>query len=114
MSNKNLEDVWRRRNPNTKNFTWCRGNKKSRIDYWLVSKTLDGLVQSVEHRPCPYSDHDLVFMKISFSETKQGPGNWKMNSSVIESELFRICFHKFWAEWREQRRFALRNLKDKV
>ena len=103
MSNKNLEDIWRRRNPNTKSFTWCRGNKKSRIDYWLISKTLDGLVQTVEHRPCPYSDHDLVFLKISLNETKQGPGIWKMNSEVIESELFKSCFYKFWAEWKLQK-----------
>ena len=33
----NLEDVWRRRHPNTKMYTFSRGNSKSRIDYFLCS-----------------------------------------------------------------------------
>ena len=103
MSKKNLEDIYRRRNPNTKSYTWCRGNKKSRIDYWLVSKTLENRIQSVEHQGCPYSDHDLVFIRVSLTEKTHGPGSWKMNSEVIESDLFKNVFSKFWKEWQQKR-----------
>ena len=43
-----LEDVWRRRNPDTFEYTCSSGQRKSRIDYWLISSALDKDSQ-VEH-----------------------------------------------------------------
>ena len=32
-----LEDIWRRRHPDTQEFTWFGRDKKSRLDFWLTS-----------------------------------------------------------------------------
>ena len=45
MGNFDLEDIWRRRNPDVKQFSWEGRGKKSRIDYFLVSKSLDGQIE---------------------------------------------------------------------
>ena len=39
-----LEDIWRRRNPDKKSFTWEGRGKQSRIDYWLISNSLDNQI----------------------------------------------------------------------
>ena len=103
MNDKNLEDVWRRRNPKKQLFSWNRNNKSSRIDYWLVSESLDSQVDKTEYIPCIFSDHDMALLRINLSHTKQGPGTWKMNLSVIESDLFRICFTDMWSDWKKQK-----------
>ena len=36
-----LEDIWRRRHPQDFEYTCKSGDKKSRIDYWLIPKTSD-------------------------------------------------------------------------
>ena len=59
MTNYDLEDVWRRRFPDRFQFSWNRGDKYSRIDYWLVSKSLDSQIEDVKYMPCVFSDHSL-------------------------------------------------------
>ena len=103
MYDKNLEDVWRRRNPGIKKYSWSRGEKRSRLDYWLVSKSLDSSIINIDFIPCVYSDHDMIVLKAQYSDTERGPGTWKMNSSVIQSDLFKRCFIDLWSSWREKK-----------
>ena len=103
MSEKSLEDVYRRRNPGVRQYSWSRQEKRSRLDYWLVSKCLDSSVIDIEFMPCVYSDHDMIIMKIQYGNNERGPGAWKMNSTVIQSDLFNKCFIDMWSSWREKK-----------
>ena len=97
-----LEDVWRRRYPDVKDFSWCRGNKSSRIDYWLLSRSLDNQVDHVCYKPTIFSDHRCVELKFRVSETKCGIGLWKMNVEVIKSQAFHKAFTNWWEIWRSK------------
>ncbi len=98
-----LEDIWRRRNPDKKAYSWRRGKKASRIDYFLISNSLDNQIDNVKYKICPFSDHSMVNMKMRISETEHGKGIWKMNAKILESELFRKSFINLWSVWKQQK-----------
>ena len=98
-----LEDIWRRRNPGILEFSWQRGTKASRIDYWLISESMDSKVDTIEYIPCVYSDHKFLKMNFRTSDSNHGTGAWKMNVSVIKSELFQNTFNTIWKTWGEQK-----------
>ena len=102
MQSKSLEDVWRRRFPEKQIFSWTRGNKFSRLDFWLVSESLDSQIEKTDYLPCIFSDHDMATMKLNLSSVKHGPGVWKMNLSVIKSDLFSKCFKSMWRDWQNK------------
>ena len=99
MSIHNLEEIWRRRHPEEAHYSWNRGDRHSRIDYWLISSSLDAQVEKVEYIPCPLSDHSMIYIVMKTSEVKVGPGIWKMNCEVLESELFNNIFADKWNQW---------------
>ena len=105
MTTNDLEDVWRRRNPESKSYTWQHYGKNaaSRIDIWMISKSLDPNVKQVEIINNVFSDHHLITLEIKFSDTERGKGYWKMNHQVIKSTLFRDCFSNFWKQWQQSR-----------
>ena len=103
LKNQHLEDVWRRRCPDDRVFSWSRGNKASRIDYWLISESLDNQVENVNYFPCIFSDHKIVTLELRTSETKHGKGVWKMNLSCVQSELFKKSFRPIWENWKKQK-----------
>lgn len=103
MKHYDMEDIFRRRNPTKRVYSWCRGDKKSRIDYWLVSKSMDNQIDCIDYHPCPFSDHDIVNLTFRDSETEHGPGSWKMNEKVIKSDLFRDSFIGMWEEWKKEK-----------
>ena len=94
-----LEDIWRRRYPNERQFTWSGRNKKSRIDYWLTSVSLDNQIDDVYHNYAPYTDHKSINIIIRTEEIIQGKGIWKMNTSNILKDEFRQDFTEMWKEW---------------
>ena len=99
MHKFDLEDVCRRRYPEKKMFSWSRGIKASRIDMWLISKSLDNQVDKCKYKVCPLSDHDIAEVTFRTSETKFGKGIWKMNTDILMSELFQKSFKSFWSHW---------------
>ena len=46
----NLHDIWRVKNPKKKSFTWSQKSPFifSRLDYWLISDTLQDLIKNVD------------------------------------------------------------------
>ena len=100
MQQHNLEDVWRNRFPDKKEYSWQRGSKASRIDYWLISTSLDSQIEYVGYRQCAMSDHKLVEMSMRTSETAHGMGFWKMNSDEMQLKLFHDCFTNSWKDWK--------------
>jgi exonuclease III len=98
-----LEDICRRRFPTKRMFSWSRGTKASRIDYWLISKSLDNQVDRCNYKICPLSDHEPVEMTFRTTETKCGKGIWKINVDVLTSELFQKSFKSFWSHWQNKK-----------
>ena len=98
-----LEDVYKRRYPLSNTFSFRRGNKASRLDYWLISKTLDNTVDEIKYEPCLFSDHYLVTIKINTSDVEHGEGVWKMNASILTTDLFKVSFESMWNHWKSQK-----------
>ena len=95
MSFLDLEDLWRIRNPHSKEFTFTGKYAtcvvRSRLDRWLSSSLLRPFVQSIEHVdfPLPNLDHKAVIFTLSDPDkVKPGPGYWKFNSSLLKDSQY--------------------------
>ena len=97
-----LEDVWRRRNPDHLSYTWEGRGKNSRIDFWLILKSLDSQAENIAHVPAPFSDHSAIQIKICIDEIERGNGIWKMNTSILTNPVFKTNFEMVWKELKEQ------------
>ncbi|KAK3091503.1 hypothetical protein FSP39_020293 [Pinctada imbricata] len=96
----NLVDIWRKRNPETRQYTFKRGTSRSRIDMILVPIERECDVTRVGITNCPYSDHSFVHLTINIEKISKGPGIWIMNKRTIQSEQFRDTFNAFWDYWK--------------
>lgn len=87
----NLIDVWRKQNPDKRQFTWRQVSLKmfSRLDYWLVPADFMHRVYSTDIRPALKCDHNAVSLTIKVHEQKRGKGIWKLNCSLLEDETYR-------------------------
>ena len=82
----NIGDIWRIKNPESRQYTWKRKNPtiKSRLDFWLVSDSLFDSVHSVDIEPSVRSDHSAISLTLkSLNSNKKGKGYWKLNNSFI-------------------------------
>ena len=59
----NLHDVWRVKNPQAKSFTWSQKSPFifCRLDYWLISNSLQDLIKDVNVIAAIGSDHTAIF-----------------------------------------------------
>ena len=85
-----LIDIWRSRNKNLRQFTWCRKDRSeaTRIDYFLISKEVQKNCKSCDIRPLvqKITDHNAVSLKINTERGNKGRGYWKLNSSVLNND----------------------------
>ena len=104
LESQNLEDVWRRRYPNSRKYTFFRPNSKSasRIDLWLVSKSLDSDVTKCTMKQAIKTDHSAIVLEFKASEMERGPGIWKLNKKILDSEFFINIFMSFWNGWKNE------------
>jgi hypothetical protein len=96
IERNDLIDVWRARNPNSKCYTFGRVNSHSCIYFIFISSELNFASQKIKIIHFSFSDHDGVIMTLKVSEPERGPGIWKMNYTVIKSDLFKHTFESFW------------------
>ena len=110
MEHYELCDVWRIRNPDTKEFSWYRyyGNNNnkfsaSRIDYALVSKGVDQMVRNEMYLPGIQTDHRAFLITVFNKKNQRGVGYWKINNEIlnkeeyqklIRNEISRVCLVK--------------------
>ena len=91
----NLCDVWRKTHPKVKQFTWRNVTLKraSRLDFWLVDKSVYKRTISTDIRPSIRADHNAISLKINLQSIKKGPGYWKLNASILSDKLYQrnIC-----------------------
>jgi hypothetical protein len=84
----NLLDIWRVRNPNAGRYTWRRKNPviQCRLDYYLVSESLQNVITEVDIIPGIMTDHSAIILNLKATELNQrGPGYWKFNSTLISN-----------------------------
>ena len=103
-NNHNLEDMWRRKNPYKKHFTYhnTENSIHSRLDRIYTTKTIKA--KSCNIIPTTISDHDSVSVTLQVSQKEpKGPGIWKLNTSILKNKAFEDIFNKFWKYWQEQK-----------
>jgi exodeoxyribonuclease III len=100
----NLEDVWRRRHPKQRRYTYFKRNSRSasRIDLWLIEKGLDSSVLSTKINQAFKTDHAAITLTIQTTEMERGPGYWKMNNKTIETDQFTNTLTSFWESWKDE------------
>ena len=103
MHTHELEDVWRRKFPENREYTWYDKEKGSRIDYWLTSKSLNYQIQDVSNSHAPRTDHRIITLKLSTNEVKRGKGIWKLNTSLLFDNEYKDKIRNFWAWWKNEK-----------
>ena len=85
MSDMDLIDKWRIKDPDVKQFTWRRRNPTihCRLDMFIISDSLAGCISKALIVPGFRSDHSLVHLKCTLSTVTRGPGYWKLNCSLL-------------------------------
>ena len=99
IKQSNLEDIFRKRFPTKRMYTFSRGISQSRIDLFLTSMLLDSAINSTSIVHFPFSDHDAIKLNIDSSRNAKGPGIWKMNVKTIQSTSFRKSIETLWPIW---------------
>lgn len=94
-----LCDIWRLRNPRKTGFTFRRGKYSSRLDYIMISNHLSELADSPGSRRLAHSDHAMISVSLKSSKVKKGPGLWKFNNLLLQSEEFVSQMTTFLSEW---------------
>jgi len=64
-----LMDIWRRRNPRIKQYTWLKvsNNRVSgaRLDRFYIGKVWDGKIMNVSILPVGFSNHQLILFALN-------------------------------------------------
>ena len=88
----NLIDVWRKRHPNKKEFTFKQNNPfvQSRLDYIFISSKLEKDVKSSDILPSITPDHAGVRVELNnlVDTFTYGRSYWKFNSSLCDDKDF--------------------------
>ena len=97
----NLVDVFRKKHPQSKEYTYVStcNNVRSRLDRFYISSSLFSMVEMIINSPNPYSDHAMVSLKFkAFDEDSfsYGPGYWKCNTSILDNTAFVKEFEELW------------------
>ena len=89
ISESQMVDVWRERNPDCFQFTWYTKKPKeifARLDYMLINYGLSSDIVNIKNSPAFRTDHNAVVMECEFKkDDSRGPGFWKLNTSLLES-----------------------------
>ena len=85
----NMVDIWRTLNPDKRFFTWNRGGKRSRLDYFFTSEHMLNFVSRADILPGHQSDHSLLMLCFNTCNTNtKGRGFWKFNSSLLYDDKY--------------------------
>ena len=82
-----LCDIWKARHSDDKHYSLIRYNptpSSSRINYFLLSNSLNQLVDNCNYSPGINSDPSFVELSLSKFDMIRGPGFWKFNTTLLE------------------------------
>ena len=91
MSEIDLGDIYKVRNPDSRRFTWQRKSpfKQRRLDFFPVSDRLQNNIESVEIIPSVATDHSSLLMKLRPTcQDARGRSYWKFNNSLTQDRYF--------------------------
>ena len=97
FKNQNLQDAWRKIHHKKINYTYHRtlSNIHSSLDRIYSSQNLNIIDSKI--LPFQYSDHDTLFAEFLLWVRTHCPEYWKLNTSTLDHETFRIAFQIFLA-----------------
>ena len=90
MNNFELEDVCCDQEAAECSYTWSSYSKlkQARLDYFLVSTDLTGLVELIQTSAAYRTDHSLVDVNMIFTHQEKGRGFWKFNNSSLSDPAY--------------------------
>ena len=90
MDDIGLIDVFRHLNPNERSFSYESKSLKvsSRIDFYLVLKSITNWVAKANIKVSNAPDHKAVILGLRILSEMRGPGLWKFNNSLVEDNEF--------------------------
>ena len=100
----NLIDIWRKKNPFQKSFTYHNADNTihSRLDRIYITKTIKTIKCQII--PNTISDHYSVSLHIQINKNEpKGPGIWKLNTSILTHKNFQNIFKQFWKDWQNEK-----------
>ena len=86
IAENELCGIFRVRHPEERRFTWRGKNpfKKRRLDYYLISDSLQDSVSSISISPSGQSDHSTIVLKFS-------PVNEHIKEAFFTGNLITLC-----------------------
>ena len=89
MTEYSLVDIWRVRNKELSQFTWRgkgqAGLVQSRIDFWLISSSLEYELDKCLIQPGLLSDHSILLLSLNLLQIKRRErGTWKFNNNLLK------------------------------
>ena len=87
----NLVDIWRMHNPDKRKYTFRQKTPLilSRLDYYMVSNSLQDIIVKADITPSIWSDHSAITLFVKhLPPTKKGNGYWKFNGSLVKDEKY--------------------------
>jgi len=90
MNELDLVDTLREKNPNKKCYTYeaSARNIKSRIDFFLVAKSISHRVSKVDIKTSIAPDHKTVKLCLKLSNSVRGRRLWKFNNALLNDETY--------------------------
>ena len=96
-----IQDMWRKENPKTQEFTWTsrklHENIQSRLDRFYISQSIKYIkTETVYH---VWSDHRLVNLVINIGKQDiRGQNYWKLNTETLHDKQYRTEMTAFITE----------------
>ena len=82
-----LFDIWRVMQPDKKQYTYL---EKSRLDKFLITQECSNFTQKTKIFTAGIrSDHKCISIELNLSNTKRGPGRWKLNTSILNDTTYK-------------------------
>ena len=82
-------------------FTDITNGSKSRIDYFFISNNIRHKLVEIKLQKAPKKDkHKAVCPIFKFENNKKGPGYWKLNSKLMDTDEFQVLIRELLDEIR--------------
>ena len=107
-----MVDLWRIQHPALKRFSFRKKTPliQSRLDFFLVSSSIQDIVDKTDIIPSVWSDHSAITIHITnIPDKKRGRGLWKYNASLNMDEAYVTLMNNNIDKWLRD----YRNVADK-
>ena len=93
MEEIDITDIWRKRHPDLLQYSRRENSKsglvQSRIDFWLVSTSVEYQIESNAIKPGNNSDHSIISITLELLDSqKRGRGFWKFNNNLLTDQTY--------------------------